>query len=212
MIKHKLYFLEKAVAKMKRKRFLILCVLLSLSLLLSACQSRQQENVLDEQINSSSSSSQVQEQSDTDDTQSGTDISSDTTSDEQNDENSESEEEDTAMKINVQINDYTFTATLNDNEAANAFFEMIKTEPITIKMSDYGGFEKVGSLGVTLPSSDMQTVTDAGDIVLYQSNQVVIFYGSNSWSYTRLGRIDDVDGLRKAITGSTVNVTFSAEE
>lgn len=197
---------------MKRKRFLILCVFLSLSLLLGACQSRQQENVLDEQMNSSSSSSQVQEQSNTDDTQSDADISSDTTSDEQNDENSESEEEDTAMKINVQINDYTFTATLNDNEAANAFFEMIKTEPITIKMSDYGAFEKVGSLGVTLPSSDMQTVTDAGDIVLYQSNQVVIFYGSNSWSYTRLGRIDDVDGFRKAITGSAVNVTFSAEE
>lgn len=212
MIKHKFNFLEKAVAKMKRKRFLILCVFLSLSLLLGACQSGQQENVLDKQINSSSSSSQVQEQSNTDDTQSDADISSDTTSDDQNDENSESEEEDTAMKINVQINDYTFTATLNDNEAANAFFEMIKTEPVTIKMSDYGGFEKVGSLGVTLPSSDMQTTTDIGDIVLYQSNQIVIFYGSNSWSYTRLGRIDDVDGLRKAITGSAVDVTFSAEE
>ncbi len=197
---------------MKRKRFLILCVFLSLSLLLGACQSEQQENVLYEQINASSYSSQVQEQANTDDTQSDSNISSDTTSDEQNDENSESEEENTGMKINVKINDYTFTATLNDNEAANAFFEMIKTEPVTIKMSDYGGFEKVGSLGVTLPSSDMQTVTDAGDIVLYQSNQIVIFYGSNSWSYTRLGRIDDVDGLRKAITGSTVNVTFSAEE
>ncbi len=197
---------------MKRKRFLILCVLLSLSLLLGACQSEQQENVLYEQINASSYSSQVQEQANTDDTQSDSNISSDTTSDEQNDENSESEEENTAMKINVKINDYTFTATLNDNEAANAFFEMIKTEPVTIKMSDYGGFEKVGSLGVTLPSSDMQTITDIGDIVLYQSNQIVIFYGSNSWSYTRLGRIDDVDGLRKAITGSAVDVTFSAEE
>jgi hypothetical protein len=56
-------------------------------------------------------------------------------------------------------------------------------------MSMYGGFEQVGSIGQRLPSSDSQTTTQAGDIVLYSGDQIVVFYGSNSWAYTRLGRI-----------------------
>ena len=58
-------------------------------------------------------------------------------------------------------------------------------------MSMYGGFEQVGSIGQALPRDDAQTTTSAGDIVLYSGSQIVVFYGSNSWSYTRLGRIVD---------------------
>ena len=58
-------------------------------------------------------------------------------------------------------------------------------------MSMYGGFEQVGSLGMNLPRDDEQTTTQAGDIVLYSGNQIVVFYGSNSWAYTRLGKITD---------------------
>ena len=58
-------------------------------------------------------------------------------------------------------------------------------------MSMYGGFEQVGSIESSLPSNDVQTKTHAGDIVLYSGNQIVVFYGSNSWAYTRLGRITD---------------------
>ena len=62
--------------------------------------------------------------------------------------------------------------------------------PLTIQMSMYGGFEQVGPLGTSIPREDVQTTTQAGDIVLYSGNQIVVFYGSNSWAYTRLGKID----------------------
>jgi hypothetical protein len=61
---------------------------------------------------------------------------------------------------------------------------------ITYEAHDYGGFEKVGALGRSLPTSDTQTTTQAGDVILYSGNQIVLFYGSNSWSYTRLGRME----------------------
>ena len=79
-------------------------------------------------------------------------------------------------------------------------------------MTDYSGFEKVGALGTSLPTSNSQTTTQSGDIVLYQGNQIVIFYGSNSWSYTRLGKIDDLTGWKDALGSGDVTVTFSMEE
>lgn len=119
-------------------------------------------------------------------------------------------EEDTALKINVQVGDHLFTATLEDNTAADAFFEMMKKAPVVIEMRDYSGFEKVGSLGARLPASDRQTTTHEGDIVLYNGNQIVMFYGSNSWRYTRLGAIDDLSGFKDALGSGDVTVTFSA--
>lgn len=92
-------------------------------------------------------------------------------------------EEDEPMKnnkLNVQINGQVFTASLENNEAVDALIEMLQNAPVTIEMSDYSGFEKVGALGADLPASNQQTTTQAGDIVLYQGNQIVIFYGSNS--------------------------------
>ena len=67
----------------------------------------------------------------------------------------------------------------------------------------------MGALGQDLPTSDRQTTTRAGDIVLYQGNQIVIFYGSNAWSYTRLGKIDDLTGWAEALGSGDVSVTFS---
>ena len=122
------------------------------------------------------------------------------------------QEEDIEMKMNVQIGDYTFAATLEDNAAVDAFAEMMKEESIVIQMRDYSGFEKVGSLGRDLPSSDIQMVTKAGDIVLYNGNQIVMFYGSNSWRYTRIGKIDDLSDWEEALGSGDVAVTFSIEE
>ena len=68
--------------------------------------------------------------------------------------------------------------------------ELKKMLPLTINMSMYGGFEQVGSIGHSLTRNDKQTTTQYGDIVLYAGDKIVIFYGSNSWSYTRLGHID----------------------
>ena len=79
-----------------------------------------------------------------------------------------------------------------ENAVVSALVEMMRESPVVLQMSDYSGFEKVGPLGTSLPADNSQTTTHAGDIVLYNGNQIVIFYGSNSWSYTRLGHIDDL--------------------
>lgn len=123
-----------------------------------------------------------------------------------------SDREDTKMRLNVQVGDQIFTATLEDNVAVDAFVSMMEEEPVAIQMSDYSGFEKVGSLGRELPSDNSQMTTQAGDIVLYNNNQIVVFYGSNSWSYTRIGKIDDLSGWEDALGNGDVTVTFSIGE
>lgn len=122
------------------------------------------------------------------------------------------EEDNMGRKIIVEVNGSRFTATLENNKAADALEEMVQEEPVTVQMSDYAGFEKVGSLGTSLPASNRQTTTHAGDIVLYQGNQIVIFYGSNSWSYTRLGKIDDLTGWEEALGNGDVTLTLSPEK
>ena len=112
-------------------------------------------------------------------------------------------------KMNIQIGDASFTATLEDNAAVRELIEMMKDEPLTIDMNDYSGFEKVGPLGKSLTTDNYQTTTTAGDIVLYNGNQIVMFYGSNSWSYTRIGRIDDLSGWKEALGSGSITAVFS---
>lgn len=128
----------------------------------------------------------------------------------QPDTNSDTEEN-MVKKMTLQIGNSSFTATLENNPAVDAFVEMMNNSPIIIQMNDYSGFEKVGSLGTNLPADDKQTTTHAGDIVLYNGNQIVIFYGSNAWSYTRLGKIDDLSGWEDALGNGDITVTFSLE-
>ena len=123
-----------------------------------------------------------------------------------------SDREDTEMRLNVQVGDQIFTATLEDNVAVDAFVSMMEEGPVAIQMSDYSGFEKVGALGRELPSDNSQMTTQAGDIVLYNNNQIVVFYGSNSWSYTRIGKIDDLSGWEDALGNGDVTVIFSIGE
>ncbi len=78
-----------------------------------------------------------------------------------------------------------------NNDSVNALKERATMGNIIVHAEKYGGFEQVGALGFSIPSHDTQIVTDAGDIMLYCGNQIVVFYGSNSWAYTRLGRIAD---------------------
>ena len=120
-------------------------------------------------------------------------------------------EENTVTNMNVQVGDVVFSATLEENEAVSALVEMMREGPVVIQMSDYSDFEKVGSLGTSLPASNSQTTTQAGDIVLYNGNQIVVFYGSNTWSYTRLGHIDDLTGWEEALGRGDVTVIFSLE-
>lgn len=105
---------------------------------------------------------------------------------------SEKTEENPIMKtLKMKIDGATVTVDWEENESVAALAELVKDQPIRINMSMYGGFEQVGSLGTSLPRNDAQIKTQAGDIVLYSGNQIVVFYGSNSWSYTRLGHIID---------------------
>ena len=122
------------------------------------------------------------------------------------------EGEDTDMKMNVKVGDKSFTATLEDNAATRELIELMKEAPISIDMNDYSGFEKVGPLGRSLTTDNQQTTTTAGDIVLYSGNQIVMFYGSNSWSYTRIGKIDDLSGWEDALGSGNITAVFSLNE
>lgn len=92
--------------------------------------------------------------------------------------------------ISLYINDEYIPVTWEENDTVNELQDEVGNHPITVSMSRYGGNEQVGSLGKSFITNDDQTVTHNGDIVLYNGSNIVVFYGSNSWSYTRLGKID----------------------
>lgn len=94
------------------------------------------------------------------------------------------------LTMMLRIDNTEISVQWEDNESVEALKDLIREAPLTINMSMYGGFEQVGSLGTSLPRNDVQTTTEAGDIVLYSGNQIVVFYGSNSWAYTRLGHVE----------------------
>ncbi len=121
--------------------------------------------------------------------------------------------EDEEMELKLTIADTPVSVEWQDNESVKALKELAEEGPLTVEMEMYGGFEQVGSLGSRLPSSDSQTTTSCGDIVLYSSDRIVIFYGSNSWSYTRLGRITDKSGeeLRSLLSNGDVSITIAVE-
>ncbi|MDE6653572.1 MAG: hypothetical protein K2K37_04200 [Muribaculaceae bacterium] len=116
-------------------------------------------------------------------------------------------------KIFLTVGGNTITATLADNDATRELKELLNKESITIRMSDYGGFEKVGALPQSLPTSNTQITTEPGDIMLYEGNNMVIFYGTNSWSYTRLGKIDgaSVSDLKQFLGSGDISLTISLD-
>jgi len=114
-------------------------------------------------------------------------------------------------QIYIEVGESTLTAFLGDNESAEALKELLADEPLTISASNYGGFEKVCSLGTELPSNDRKITARAGEICLYNGSQIVLFYGSNSWAYTRLGKISDAyeSELEKVLSGEETEITLS---
>ncbi len=124
------------------------------------------------------------------------------------------EQETVAEKtLKMKIGEHPVEVVWENNEAAEALKEFAKDGPVTIQMSMYGGFEQVGSIGKTLPSKDVQTYTSPGDLVLYQSSRLVVFYGTNSWAYTRLGRItgQTEEQLEALLGNGDVVITLSME-
>ena len=114
-------------------------------------------------------------------------------------------------KIQITIDGTTLSIALVDNDATQALVAALREAPITYLASDYGGFEKVGPLGRSLPASNSQMTTQAGDVILYNGNQIVLFYGSNSWSYTRIGKMEYVsmDALKSFLKVGKGNISVT---
>ena len=128
----------------------------------------------------------------------------------------EAEERNLKEELLLSIDGVQVEVDWEENESVAALRELAALNPLTIQMSMYGGFEQVGPLGTNLPRQDVQTHTNYGDIVLYSGNQIVIFHGSNSWAYTRLGHIRDLSqAALKEMLGQhdvTITLALSVEE
>lgn len=113
-------------------------------------------------------------------------------------------------KMVLKINNEEVLVEWEDNESVEALQKICSEEALTIQLSMYGGYEQVGSIGQSLPRNDINITTDAGDIVLYSGNQIVLFYGSNSWAYTRLGHIVDksASDMTKLLGNGDVTITI----
>ena len=113
--------------------------------------------------------------------------------------------------VKVKINDNVFDVKLENNSATQEFIKELKKGNVTVNASEYGGFEKVGNLGFSLPTSDKNIGTVPGDIVLYQGDKLSLFYGSHSWSYTKIGKIDNVDSnkLKEVLGSGDVTLEFN---
>ena len=116
-------------------------------------------------------------------------------------------------KMYITIDGMTRSVSLEQNAATKALVEKLQQAPVTVTLSSSGGFEIWGSLGFSLPTSNQQTTAQPGDVILYNGSNICIFYGSNSWSYTRLGRIDGMSEseLRTFLKAgeSNISVTLS---
>ena len=112
--------------------------------------------------------------------------------------------------MNITINGATLTATMEDNSSTQALLDMLKSSPLTLDMHDYEGMEKVGTLDTALPTNDQQITTQPGDIILYQGNQITIYYDTNQWSLTKLGHINNIsaDELRQLLGSGNIAATF----
>ena len=123
-----------------------------------------------------------------------------------------------SMKIKIDITsdsgNHTIAATLADNSSAVAFYELLQKGDVTVKMHDYGNFEKVGSLPKSLPRNDKQITTEPGDIILYQGNQITIYYDVNSWNFTKLGKVEGQtqEDLKQILGKGDVTAVFSVME
>lgn len=117
-------------------------------------------------------------------------------------------------QIILTINETEIDVTWEDNEAVTALRELLEDNSITIETENYGGFEQVGNLPASLPQNDNRITTEAGDIVLYSGNSIVLFYGSNTWEYTKLGHIAylSTEEIQTVLNTDSTTLTISLTE
>lgn len=177
--------------KMYKKCGAKFCIvfLLVLELMLAGCGSEAEEAIQDSETKHESVDYSQADPNQTADQAALPETIDNSKPEESTDQTQEADAED--MELIMTIDGTEVAVAWEDNESVKAIRELAATGEIEINMSTYGGFEQVGSIGQSIPRNDGQITTSAGDIVLYSGNQVVVFYGSNSWAYTRLGRITD---------------------
>lgn len=126
----------------------------------------------------------------------------------------ETEERILALTVTANGKTADFTAVLANNSSAEALWELLGEGPLTVEAEDYGGFEKVGDLQRELPKNDAQITTEPGDLILYRGSAFVLYYGVNSWSFTRLGKLQNVTeaALKEALGAGSVTITLSRGE
>ena len=119
------------------------------------------------------------------------------------------------QKLYVTIGNETRSVTMEDNVGTQALVAALENADITYVAHDYSNFEKVGYIGQSFPTADHQLTTSAGDLVLYNGDNICIFYGSNSWSYTFIGHLDGMtaDEVRQFVNagGGDVSITLSLQ-
>ena len=115
--------------------------------------------------------------------------------------------------LTVVVGDRVFSVDLEDNPSAQAFKEKLSSDPITLTMHDYGSFEKVGDLPWELPRNDEKITTKPGDLILYQGNQLTVYYAENTWEFTKLGSLNaEEDEIVEAFGGKDdITVEFFLE-
>lgn len=120
----------------------------------------------------------------------------------------------TTSTMNLKVNSHNLTVELVNNSSTEALIALLKEAPITYEAHDYGNFEKVGDIGHTLPQNNEQITTEPGDIILYQGNNICIYYDVNSWNFTRLGKIKNVGQaeLKNILGSGNVTVTLSLND
>ena len=127
------------------------------------------------------------------------------------------DEQTTTNKMYISISGQTQSVTLVDNAATQKLMERLQQAPVTVTLNSSGGFEIWGALGFSLPTSDQQTTAQPGDVILYNGSNICLFYGTNSWSYTRLGKIDGLSEgelrtfLRAGENNISVTLSLSSE-
>ena len=119
-------------------------------------------------------------------------IITDQETDIEQEDNPQQDDEQMAPQLIITVGGRSLTADFAQNSSAEALIEALKKSPITYQSHDYGGFEKVGDLGVSFPQNNEQITTSPGDIILYQGNNLCIYYGKNTWNFTRIAKIQDV--------------------
>ncbi len=112
----------------------------------------------------------------------------------------------------IEVNNHRLLVNLENNKSVKALLEKLDVADITVNASDYGNFEKVGSLGFNLPRTDKNITTKPGDVILYQGSQITIYYDENTWNFTKLGSIDiSKEELIKILGSGDVTFTLRKE-